>query len=128
MYVLQTLPQSILDTIFKDIIEINQSIIISENVEFVEPTEALTLLQRKITDMKQEEISKVRKASEVAKGAFVDPIEGTQLAIDKAQAQDFLNDLQDRNQNDIMSIYNHDNSGKLRRTKENHRINKYYSA
>lgn len=92
------LPQSILDTIFKDIIEINQSIIISENVEFVEPTEALTLLQRKITDMKQEEISKVRKASEVAKGAFVDPIEGTQLAIDKAQAQDFLNDLQDRNQ------------------------------
>ncbi len=92
------LPQSVLDTIFKDIIEINQSLIISKNVEFVEPTEALTLLQRKITDMKQEEISKVRKAAVASKGAFVDPIEGTQLAIDKAQAQDFLQDLQERNQ------------------------------
>ena len=92
------LPQSVQDTLFKDLIEINQSLIISKNVEFVEPTEALTLLQRKITDMKQEEISKVRRAAEASHGAFVDPIEGTQLAIDKAQAQEFLLDLQERNQ------------------------------
>ncbi len=92
------LPQSVMDTIFKDILETNQSLIISKNIEFVEPAEALTLLQRKITDMKQEEISKVRKAAETSKGAFVDPIEGTQLAIDKAQAQEFLEDLQERNQ------------------------------
>lgn len=92
------LPQSVADTLFKDIIELDQSLIISKNVEFVEPSEALTLLQRKITDMKQEEITKVRKAAEASKGAFVDPIEGTQLAIDKAQAQEFLQDLQERNQ------------------------------
>ena len=92
------LPQSVLDTVFKDIVEMNQTLIISKNVEFVEPSEALTLLQRKITDMKQEEIAKVRKTADASKGAFVDPIEGTQLAVDKAQAQEFLEDLQERNQ------------------------------
>lgn len=89
------LPQQVGDTLFKELIELNQSLIISKNVEFVEPSEALTLLQRKITDMKQEEITKVRKAAEASKGAFVDPIEGSQLAIDKAQAQEFLLDLQE---------------------------------
>lgn len=92
------LPESVEDTIFKDILEMNQSLIISKNVEFVEPSEALTLLQRKITDMKQEEIVKVRKAAAAARGAFVDPIEGTQLAVDKAHAQEFLEDLKERNQ------------------------------
>ena len=92
------LPQQVGDTLFKELIELNQSLIISKNVEFVEPSEALTLLQRKITDMKQEEITKVRKAAEASKGAFVDPIEGSQLAIDKAQAQEFLLDLQERGQ------------------------------
>lgn len=92
------IPQSIADTIFKDILETNQSLIISKNVEFVEPSEALTLLQRKITDMKQEENIKFRKAVDSSKGAFVNPIEGTQLAIDKAQALEFLDDLQERNQ------------------------------
>lgn len=92
------LPQSVMDTIFKDIIEMNQSLIISKNVEFVEQSEALNILQRKITDMKQEEISKVKKAAAASRGAFVDPIEGTQLAVDKIQAQEFLEDLQERNQ------------------------------
>ena len=92
------LPPSIMDTIFKDIIEMNQSLIISKNVEFVEQSEALTILHRKITDMKQEEIIKVKKAASASRGAFVDPIEGTQLAIDKIQAQEFLEDLQERNQ------------------------------
>lgn len=92
------LSTSVSDTIFKDIVEMNQTLIISKNVEFVEPAEALTLVQRKITDMKQEEIIKVRKTVQASNGAFVDPIEGTQLAIDKAQAQEFLEDLQERNQ------------------------------
>lgn len=91
-------PASIVDTLFKELLETNQSLIISKNVEFVEPAEALTLLQRKITDMKQEEITKVRKAAQASRGAFVDPIEGTQLALDKAQAQDFLLSLQEHNQ------------------------------
>ena len=92
------LPPSVTDTIFKDIVEMNQSLIISKNVEFVEQSEALEILHRKITDMKQEEISKVKKAASVSRGAFVDPIEGTQLAVDKIQAQEFLEDLQERNQ------------------------------
>ena len=92
------LPQSVQDTIFKEILETNMSLVVSKNVEFVDPTEALTMLQRKITDMKQEEIVKVRKAAAASRGAFVDPIEGTQLAIDKAQAQEFLDDLRERNQ------------------------------
>lgn len=92
------LPTSVLDTIFSDLIQTNLSLIISKNIDFVEPTEALTLIQRKLTDMKQEEIAKVRKAAQSSNGAFVDPIEGTQLAVDKAQAQDFLKDLQERNQ------------------------------
>lgn len=92
------LPQAVMDTIFKDIIEMNQSLIISKNVEFVEQSEALTILHRKITDMKQEEIAKVKKVASTSRGAFVDPIEGTQLAIDKVQAQEFLEDLQERNQ------------------------------
>ena len=92
------LPQSVRDTLFKDIVEMNQTLIISKNVEFVEPSEAVALLRRKITDMKQEELAKVEKTVQAARGAFVDPIEGTQLAIDKAQAQEFLQDLQERNQ------------------------------
>ena len=92
------LPASIVDTLFKELVELNLSLIISKNVEFVEPSEALTLLQRKITDMKQEEIVKVRKAAQASNGAFVDPIEGTQLALDKAQAQEFLLHLQEHNQ------------------------------
>lgn len=92
------LPTQMRDTIYKDILELNKSLIISENIEFVEQVEALQLLRRKLTDMKQEEIVKLRKASEAANGAFIDPIEGTQLAIDKAQAQEFLEDLQSRGQ------------------------------
>ncbi|MDE6848792.1 MAG: hypothetical protein K2J44_05550 [Ruminococcus sp.] len=67
------LPQSVMDTIFKDIIEMNQSLIISKNVEFVEQSEALTILHRKITDMKQEEISKVKKAAAWKKCHFLNP-------------------------------------------------------
>ena len=84
MPVFQDAAAAVQDTLFNDLIELNQSLIISKNVEFVEPSEALTLLQRKITDMKQEEITKVRKAAEASKGAFVDPIEGSQLANGKA--------------------------------------------
>ena len=48
--------------------------------------------------MKQEKSAKVKKVASTSRGAFVDPIEGTQLAIDKVQAQEFLEDLQERNQ------------------------------
>lgn len=87
-----------MDVLFKELIETNLNIIITKNVEFVDQNEALTLLKRKLTDMKQEEISRTRKAADQSRGAFVDPIEGTQLAVDKEEAQDFLNKLQARNQ------------------------------
>ena len=83
---------------FKSLIELNQSMIITENLDFVEQSEAIRLLERKNTDMKQEAIMKVRRSSEAAKGAFVDPIEGTQLQKDMEQAQAFLTDLQEKNE------------------------------
>ena len=95
---IQKYPASIVDTIFKSIVELNQTMIITENLDFVEQAEAVKLLQRKNTDMKQEAIVKVRKSSEAAKGAFVDPIEGTQLQKDMEEAQSFLTDLQSRNE------------------------------
>ena len=90
------LPQSIQDTLFKELIGTNQSLIISENIEFVEPSEAIRMVRRKQTDMKQEAIAKTNSVS--ARRAFVDPIEGTQLAMDMEQAAEFLEDLQTRNQ------------------------------
>lgn len=95
---IQKYPASIIDTIFKSLIELNQSMIITENLDFVEQSEAIRLLERKNTDMKQEAIMKVRRSSEAAKGAFVDPIEGTQLQKDMEQAQAFLTDLQEKNE------------------------------
>lgn len=92
------LPSSIIDTLYKELTELNMEMIISQNIEFVDPDEAQTLIKRKLTDMKQEEIIKSKRAAETTNGAYVDAIEGTQLAIDKAHAQEFLNDLQHRNQ------------------------------
>lgn len=92
------LPASMIDTIYKEIVELNLEIIISENIEFVNPDEAVSMVKRKITDMKQEEIQKTKKAAEASNGAYVNPVEGTQLAVDQAHAQEFLEDLQHRNQ------------------------------
>ncbi len=92
------LPSSITDSLYKEMIELNMQMIITQNIEFVDPDQAVTMLKRKLTDMKQEEIVKTRKAASVSKVAFVDPIEGSQLAEDKANAQEFLNDLSERNQ------------------------------
>lgn len=95
---IQKYPASIMDTIFKSIIELNQTMIITENLDFVEQSEAIRLLERKSTDMKQEAIVKTRKSSEAARGAFIDPIEGSQLQRDMDAAQTLLTDLQERNE------------------------------
>jgi hypothetical protein len=95
----QKLPtSSISDTIFKDIIETNQSLIITKNIEFVDTADAIELVRRQITNMKSEEIAKTKAAANSSRGAFIDPIEGTELAENKAQAYEFLEDLQGRNQ------------------------------
>lgn len=56
------------------------------------------MVQRKLTDMKQEEIDKTRKSANAAKGAFIDPIEGTALETDKLEAKALLEQLQNHNQ------------------------------
>ena len=95
---IQRYPASIVDTIFKSIVDLNQSMIITENLDFVEQSAAIELLQRKDMDMKQEAIGKVRRSSEASRGAFVDPIEGSQLQKDMAATQSLLTDLQERNE------------------------------
>ena len=47
----QKLSSSVCDTIFKDIIETNQSLIITKNVEFVDTADAVELVRRQITNM-----------------------------------------------------------------------------
>ena len=47
---------------------------------------------------KSEEIARTKAAANNSRGAFIDPIEGTELAENKAQAYEFLEDLQGRNQ------------------------------
>ncbi|SFX42975.1 VirB4-like conjugal transfer ATPase, CD1110 family [Ruminococcus sp. XPD3002] len=95
---IQRYPATIIDTIFKSIIELNQTMIITENLDFVEQSEAVRLLQKKNTDMQFEAIVKVKHSSSASKGAFVDPIEGTQLQKDMVDAQEFLTDLQEKNE------------------------------
>lgn len=99
------LSTSILDTIYNDIIDKRIPIIISENLDFVDKGEAETLLQRKLTDMNQEQINKTRKAAAAARGAFVDPIKGSQLERDKEYAQEFLEDIQNRGQKMIRAQF-----------------------
>lgn len=86
------------DTLFKDLLETNLSLIITENIEFVEPADALRMLRRKQTDMKQEAITKTKRASDAGKGAFVDPIEGTQLSLDMEETALLIEKLQSENQ------------------------------
>jgi hypothetical protein len=95
----QRLPGSdIEDTIFKDILETNQTMLISKNIEFIETEDALERVRRQLTSMKAEELSRTRAAAERSRGAFIDPIEGTSLAENKAHAKELLEGLQDRNQ------------------------------
>ena len=95
----QKLPSSsVPDTIFKDILETNQTMLITKNIEFVDTADAVELVRRQITNMQEEVIKKTKAVAERSRGAFIDPIEGTELAENKAQAHEYLDDLQGRNQ------------------------------
>ena len=91
-------PSSIHDNLFKELIDLQLKMITTSNIEFIDPTEAVTLLKKKLTDMKSEEIQKNKRMNNTIGAGIVDPIEGTQLAIDKANAQEFLDDLENRGQ------------------------------
>jgi len=51
LYFLKLPTSSVTDTIFKDIIETNQSLIITKNIEFVDTADAIELVRRQITNM-----------------------------------------------------------------------------
>ena len=48
---IQKLPNSLPDTVFKDFLETNQTMIITKNVEFVEPSAAIELIRRQLTNI-----------------------------------------------------------------------------
>jgi len=81
------------DTIFGDLIATNQDIIITKNVDFVEQEAAIRMIERKLTDMTQEQIEKVRRSARASNGAFVDPLDGTQIMTDKEEAKSVLERL-----------------------------------
>jgi type IV secretory pathway VirB4 component len=98
LYFMKLPTATVSDNIFKEIIELNLTLILSKNVNFVETVDAIEMLRQQLTSIKAEEIQKTRSAAEKSRGAFVDPIEGTELAENKAQAYELLEDLQGRNQ------------------------------
>ena len=81
------------DTLFGSLIATNQSIIITKNVEFVEQAEAVTMIERKLTDMTLEQLEKTRRAAQSTHGVFVDTLEGSQLMTDKEEAKNVLEKL-----------------------------------
>ena len=85
------------DSIYAELLETNLRMILTENIDFVDQAEALQLVKRKLTDMKQEEIVRKGRAVETSKGAYVDPIEGTALETEKLEAKAQLEKLQGQN-------------------------------
>ncbi len=94
---IKRLGSEVTDNLYPELLELNLQSVISENIDFVDQAEALKLVQRKLTDMKQEELTKKRKSAETAKGANIDPIEGTALETDIIEAKAYLEKLQGHN-------------------------------
>lgn len=86
------------DSLFKELLETNLSMIITENIEFVEQDDAIRMLRHKQTDMTQEAINKTKKASDAAKGAFIDPIKGTALEKHMEETAELIESLESKNQ------------------------------
>lgn len=91
-------PINMRDSLFNDLLDSNLSMILTTNIEFVEPADAIRMLRRKQTDMKQEAITKTKRSADAGKGVFVDPIEGTQLSLDMEETAQLLEKLQSENQ------------------------------
>lgn len=93
---------SVSDEIYKRIIDLNKTMVISENVEFIEPDAATRMVQRKITDMKQEEIQKSKYSAKISGGTVVNPLEGTELLRNLDEANELLEKL--RNDDEKMTL------------------------
>ncbi len=92
---------SIDDGIYKKIIDLNKTMVISENVEFVEPDIAIKMVSRKLTDMKQEEIQKSKYSAKVSGGTVINPLEGSELMRNMDDATELLDKL--RNEDEKMT-------------------------
>lgn len=86
------------DSLFNELLDSNLSMILTTNIEFVESADAIRMLRRKQTDMKQEAMTKTKRSANAGKGVFVDPIEGTQLSLDMEETAQLLDKLQSENQ------------------------------
>lgn len=93
---------SIEDEIYKKIIDLNKTMVISENVEFIEPDAAITMVSRKMTDMKTEEISKLKYSAKVSGGVVANPLEGSELLENLDEAKELLEKL--RNDDEKMTL------------------------
>lgn len=84
MVCLKHLPSSLNDEILKDICETSLPIITTVNISPVPPEEAIKLVKRQLTSMKQEQVDKQSKASK--RGVFVDVIsEDKKLSMEEAK-------------------------------------------
>lgn len=90
------------DDIYKKIIDLNKTMVISENVMFIEVDDAVTMVQRQLTNMKQEEISKLKYSAKVSGGTVANPLEGSDLLRNMDEANDLLNRL--RNDDEKMTL------------------------
>lgn len=95
------LSTSIRDTIYTDLLGINRELIIAENLDFVDKDEALKMIERKITDMQSEKITKANRSANRSKGMIVDTITDSKLDEDNQNAVEFKKDIASRGQNMI---------------------------
>lgn len=93
---------SIDDEIYKKIIDLNKTMVISENIEFIEPDAAVRMVSRKMTDMKQEEIQKSKYSAKISGGTIINPLEGTELLRNLDEANELLEKL--RNDDEKMTL------------------------
>lgn len=93
---------SIDDEIYKKIIDLNKTMVISENVQFIEPDAAIRMVSRKMTDMKQEEIQRSKFSAKVSAGTVANPLEGSELLRNIAEANELLDKL--RNEDEKMTL------------------------
>lgn len=93
---------SIDDEIYKKIIDLNKTMVISENIMFVESDAAITMVSRKMTDMKQEQIQRTRYSAKISGGTIVNPLEGSELMRNLDEANELLEKL--RNDDEKMTL------------------------
>lgn len=99
MVCLKQLPSSLTDEILKDICETSLPIVTTVNISPVPPKEAIKLVKRQLTSMKQEQVDKQTKASR--RGVFVDVI-SEDKKLDLEEAKTLFDNLMSKDQKMFM--------------------------